>query len=132
MPESETTLITFVPAQVYKSARRISYSKSLRGTLLKPRHRKLVLVLLYFHRVMIGLLLLFCACTTMGVAIDMIILDSLRLADSNTLHLTSGIQELCNVGLDRLSFSAFHEVILDASIGIFITISESARFSSAK
>ena len=38
---------TVVPSQVDKNARWISLSKSLRGTLFKPRRRQLVLVLLY-------------------------------------------------------------------------------------
>ena len=36
-----------VPTQVERNARRISYSKSLRGTLFKPRRHQLVLVILY-------------------------------------------------------------------------------------
>ena len=35
---------TIVPTQVDKNARRIKLSKSLRGTLLKPRRRQLELV----------------------------------------------------------------------------------------
>ena len=40
-------IYNIVPAQVEKNARRISYSKSLLGTLFKPQRRQLVLVLLY-------------------------------------------------------------------------------------
>ena len=42
-----------VPAQVGKNARWISWSKSLRGTLFKPRRRQLVLVLLYIYFIII-------------------------------------------------------------------------------
>ena len=40
--------IYYVPAKVYKNARRINWSKSLHGNLFKPRRRRqIVLVLLY-------------------------------------------------------------------------------------
>ena len=48
---------TVVPAQVDKNARRINESKSLRGSIFKPRRRQLVLVLLYitfYHFILKG------------------------------------------------------------------------------
>ena len=40
-------IYNIIPTQVEKNARRISYSKSLCGTLFRPQRRQLVLVLLY-------------------------------------------------------------------------------------